>query len=140
MATSDSRDQPIPDDANRRHRRARVLCLRKRQTHVLERQRQDKAGRVDLLGDLVAIDFVRASAEHRARHDVDEWLGVESALADHGNDFAEHLQRRRAHHVAEQLDEICVSRIGTDHKSLLPEIVEERPAALDVGRSSRRQR
>ena len=62
--------------------------------------------------------------------------GSSPALADHGNDFAEHLQGGRAHHVAKQLDEVCVSRVGTDHKRLLPEAVEDRLTALDVGRGA----
>ena len=48
IATRDTRDQPVPDHADRRHRGARLLRLRERQTHILEHEGQDKSGRVDL--------------------------------------------------------------------------------------------
>ena len=79
---------------------------------------------------------MRAPAKHCARHDVDERPRIHPALADDGDHLAEHLQRRRAHHVAEQFDEVCVSRIGTDHKSPLSQNVENWLTAFDVGRGA----
>ena len=79
---------------------------------------------------------MRASAEHRARHDVDERLRIQSTLSEYSNGFSEHLQRGRAHHVAEQFDEVCFFRVGADHKSALSETVEDRLAALDIGRDA----
>ncbi len=79
---------------------------------------------------------MRTPSEHRARHDVDEWLGIQPTLPNDSNDFSEHLQRGRAHHVAEQFDEVCIRRLGTDHKRSLTKIVEDRLAALDIGRSA----
>ncbi len=133
VTARDSRDQAVPDHAHRRHRDARLLCFRKRQAHILEYEGQNKSSRVGLPGDLVTVDLVRAPAEHRARHDVDERLWIEPTLSDHGNDFSEHLQRRRAHHIAEQFEEVCVLRVGTDHKCPLSKVVEDRLAALDIG-------
>ncbi len=77
-----------------------------------------------------------APTEHCTRHDVDERQRIQPALADDSNDFSEHLQRRRAHHIAKQLEEVCVSWIGTDCKSSLSEAVEDRSATLDIGRGA----
>jgi len=79
---------------------------------------------------------VRTPAEHRARHNVDERLRIQPALSNDSDDFSEHLYRGRAHHVAEQFDEVCIRRLGTDHTRPLPEIVEDRLAALDIGWSA----
>jgi hypothetical protein len=79
---------------------------------------------------------MRASVEHRACHDVDESLGLESALESHSDDLSQHLQRGRGHHITEQFDEVCVTGIGTDHKCLLSETVEQRLTAFDVGKGT----
>ena len=79
---------------------------------------------------------MRTSAEHRARHDVDERLWIQPTLSQHGNGFSEHLQRRRAHHVAEQFDEVRVLRVGADHKGSLSQTIEDRLAAHDFGRAA----
>src|SRR6202040_1209039 len=60
----------------------------------------------------------------------------EVALAEYGDDFAEHFQRRRGHHIAEQLDEVCLRRIAPDNERALTEIVENWAAAFDIGRRS----
>jgi hypothetical protein len=57
-------------------------------------------------------------------NDVEEGLGIESALASHGDDLSEHFQRGRGHHITEQFDEVCVPRIGTDHEWFFSETVE----------------
>jgi hypothetical protein len=61
---------------------------------------------------------------------------IQSTLSHHRHDFSDHLQRRRAHHVAEQFEEICVLRIATDDKRPLSENVEDRLAAFDIGRDA----
>src|SRR3984957_18265302 len=63
VTARDSRDEPVADYVNRRHRGARFLCFRKRQAHILEHEWQDKSGRVGLPGDLVAVNCVRARTE-----------------------------------------------------------------------------
>jgi hypothetical protein len=80
---------------------------------------------------------MHAPAEHRVRHDVDEWLWIESALEYERDGFSKHLERRRGHHVAEQLDEVCVRGIGAEYERSLSERVEERPATRDIGRRAR---
>ena len=54
------------------------------------------------------------------------------AFADESDGFSEHLERGRGHHVAEQLDEVCVRGVGIDHKCPLSETVEERLTARDI--------
>ena len=77
-----------------------------------------------------------APAKHRACHDVDQSLGIESALDRYSDDFAQHLQGGRGHHVAEQLDEVRMRRISADNERPLSETVEQRLTALDVGWSA----
>src|SRR5882757_8899135 len=120
VTTRDTRDQPITDHTDRWHRGARLFRLGKCEAHILEYEGQDEAGRVDLPCNLVAVDLVRTSAKHGARHDLDERSRIQSTFSDHGNDFSEHFQGGRAHHVAEQLEEVCVPRVGADRKSPLP--------------------
>src|ERR1700686_3017585 len=87
VTARDPRDQPVADHAHRWHRDTRPLRFGKRQAHILQHEGQDKPGCVSLSGNLVAVNLVRASAEHGARHDVDERLRIQPALPDHGNDF-----------------------------------------------------
>jgi predicted transcriptional regulator len=51
--------------------------------------------------------------------------------------FRDHLQSRRTHHVAEQLDEVCVPGRRARREGPLSETVEDGLAALDVGRVAR---
>src|SRR5271154_5321162 len=123
VAARNSRDYPISHDVYRRHRDARAFRLGKSQAHVLERESHKESGRIGLPDNLVAVNLMRPPAEHRARHNVEEGLWIEPAFAEHGNDFAKHLQRSCRHHVAEQLGEVRLRRIGADHKRLLSETV-----------------
>ena len=124
MATGDSRDQPVPHYVYRWHRCAGFFGLGERQTHILEHQRHDESRCVRLSDDLIAVDFMRAAAEHRAGHHVDERLGIESALTNYSDDLSQHLQRGRSHHVTEQLDQVRVFGIGAHDKCFLSETVE----------------
>src|SRR5882757_5515186 len=135
IAAGDSGDETISHDAHGGHRGSCVLGFGKRQSDVLERQGQSEARRVALSDDPVAVDPMGAPTKHRVGEEVDEKLRVEPALAEQGDGFAEHLQRRDHHHVPEQLDEIGLRWIGADNEGLLSEIAEERPAALDIGRN-----
>jgi hypothetical protein len=76
---------------------------------------------------------VRAPAEHRRRHDVYERPWIQSALSDYGHDFSEHLECRRAHHIAEQFDEVGVLRVGSDNECPLSKVVQDWLAAYDIG-------
>jgi hypothetical protein len=75
-----------------------------------------------LVDDLVAMESVGASAKRRIGEDLDEKLWVEPTLAEQGDDFAEHFQSCRGHHISKQLDEIGVRWIGwpASHAGLKP--------------------
>ena len=134
MAARHSGDHRVAHNVNRRCG-ARTFCLGERERTSLN-ARASGIPRIGLHDDLVAIDIMHASVEHRAGHDVEEDFRIKPAFADHRDDFAKRLQRRCRHHVAKQFDEVCVCRIGTDCKRSLPEAFEERTATFDVGRSA----
>src|SRR5271166_3671645 len=65
MAASDSCDEPVSHHVDRWHRGAGVFRLGEREAHILEHQGHREPRRVGLPDNLVAIDSMRASAEHR---------------------------------------------------------------------------
>ena len=74
-----------------------------RKTHILECKRRHKSGSA-FLDDLVAVDPVDATCEHRRGKNIDEALWIEAPLSKHGNCFAEHLKRGRRHDIKQALD------------------------------------
>ena len=62
----------------------------------------------------------------------DERLGIESALEYERDGFSQHLERGRGHHIAEQLDEVCVRGIGAKYERLLSKRVDERSTTLEM--------
>ena len=66
---------------------------------------------------------MRATAEHRAGHDVEEAWDRDGACGPLQRP-SHHLQRGRGHHVAEQLDQVRVFWVGTDQKCFLSELIE----------------
>lgn len=88
----DPGNEPVMHDADRRHGHARGFGLGKRQAYVFEGEGEGEARRVAPLHHLRAVDLVHPAAEHRARHDVEELLGLDAAFAQKSNDFGERLQ------------------------------------------------
>ena len=72
------------------------------------------------------------AAEHRASHDVEEFLGLDTALPQKGKNFSEHLQGGGGHCVSRELDQICAFRVIADDEGPLTEKVEDGTDALDL--------
>src|ERR1700761_8183090 len=126
VTAADRRNQSVAHHSYGWHRRAGFLRFGKRQANVLEHERQYEPCRVSAPDDLFAIDPVRAPTEHCAGHDIDERLGIQSALSYHGDRFRDHLDRGCGHHVAEQFDQVGFLWVLANHERPLSEAIEDR--------------
>src|SRR5450631_914199 len=116
VTACDSGYHPIPNHTHRRHWNAGAFCFSERKTYVFERQRHNEPRLVALCGNLVAVDFMNATAKIRTCHKVEEGLRIKVTLSDHCYNFCKHLQCGGRDHIAQKLEEICVGWIGADHE------------------------
>src|SRR5690242_21319750 len=73
-----------------------------------------------------------AAAEHRAGHDVEKFLGRDTALAQKGKNLGERLQGGGGHGISRELDQICACRIIANDEGPLTEKVKEGKYALNL--------
>src|SRR5437660_12105644 len=81
---------------------------------------------------------MQAPGEHRSGQDLEQLLRVETSLARQSEDFAQNLQAGRAHGVSGKLDEIRHGGVIPDSEDLLTERIEDRLAAIEIGRRTSR--
>src|ERR1700704_4868223 len=80
ISAGDSCGKSLTHDLDGRHGDAVVFCFGKGQANILERERHDESRRIGLTDNLVAVNSMYPAAKHRARHDVEERLGIEPPL------------------------------------------------------------